>query len=133
MREIKQGIFACLVTTALALLCLSIIALFYQGTMICISTVFQTLGVSMVIHFLLWLLKKWESEYIIVEIICQNAIVIGVVLLAGFIFGWFQNLPTSVLTIMAVIVYLLSCVLETTHLSNEIKKINKMVGEIKRG
>ncbi|MBQ1274422.1 MAG: DUF3021 family protein [Cellulosilyticum sp.] len=133
MREIKQGISACLVTTALALLCLSIIALFYQGTMICISTVFQTLGVSMVIHFLLWLLKKWESEYIIVEIICQNAIVIGVVLLAGFIFGWFQNLPTSVLTIMAVIVYLLSCVLETTHLSNEIKKINKMVGEIKRG
>lgn len=127
MGEIKQRISACLVTTSLALLCLSVIALFYQGTMICISTVFQTFEVSIVIHMLLWLLEKWESPYVIVEIICQNTIVCGVVLIAGFLFGWFQGLPATVLVGMAVIVYLLGYVLETTRVKKEIKKINKMV------
>ena len=74
MKKIKRGISACLVTTALALLCLSIIALFYKGTMICIATVFQTFGVSVVIHLVLWLLKLWECEYVIVEIILNNLI-----------------------------------------------------------
>lgn len=128
MSEIKQKISMCLVTTSLALLCLSLIALFYHGTVICISTVFQTFGVSIVIHMLLWLLKKWESPYVIVEIICQYTIVIGLVLLAGFLFGWFQNLPATVSAAMAIIVYLLGCILETTRIHNEIRKINEIVG-----
>ena len=107
MKKIKRGISACLVTTALALLCLSIIALFYKGTMICIATVFQTFGVSVVMHLVLWLLKLWECEYVIVEIILNNLIVIGVVIGAGFLFGWFQKLSPLVLSGMAIVVFFL--------------------------
>ena len=127
MKKIKRGISASLVTTALALLCLSIIALFYKGTMICIATVFQTFGVSVVIHLVLWLLKLWECEYVIVEIILNNLIVIGVVIGAGFLFGWFQKLSPLVLSGMAIVVYLFGCILEATRVQSEIKKINEII------
>ena len=46
---IKQFLNNAFVTTAIVLIVLSVVALWYDGTMICISTIFQTLLLSVVL------------------------------------------------------------------------------------
>lgn len=127
MKELKKRISMCLVTTTLALLILSVVALFYQGTVIYIATVFQTFFVCSVMQLALWLVEKWESSYVFLEILLQYAVVIGIVLLGGYFFNWFQNLPGIVLVGMSVLVYLLLCILETSKVRAEIDRINELV------
>ena len=45
---IKQFLNNAFVTTAIVLIVLSVVALWYDGTMICISTIFETLLLSVV-------------------------------------------------------------------------------------
>lgn len=125
-KNIQDRLSSSLVTTALALLILACVALFYDGTMICISTVFETFGLCLILQLALWLIERWESKSIIFDLIARYTVIIVIVIIAGFLFHWLDNLPIGVLIAMAIIIYFLGCSFEVGRVKAEVKRINQL-------
>lgn len=127
---LKKRISNCLITTAVALIVLSIVALFYHGTMICISTIFETFLLSIVLQILLEVLSSLEIKNMYLEILCKYATVIGLTIAFGYFCNWIQSLPGYVLIPMAAFIYFLCCRMEVNKTKADIDEINqKIVGE----
>lgn len=61
---IKQFLNNAFVTTAIVLIVLSVVALWYDGTMICISTIFETLLLSAVCEAIKHIVYKVDIDEI---------------------------------------------------------------------
>ena len=124
-----------LATTGLALMILSIVAVLYNGKLICIETVFQILLSSLVINFILILLKHFESKFFLVELFAEIGSTLAVLIVAGYWFNWYVSIPIWVLIIMGIVVYLIGCLIDMFQITNDIRFINdqlmkrKNVGE----
>lgn len=124
--KIKQRITTSLVTTALALLILSTVAILYDGTVICINSIYETFFVCSFLQGILWILEQWENESFLIDLIVRYTVVIVVVLTGAYIFHWLDNLPLIVLVGMAVVIYFLGCVVEVKRLQTEVRIINEI-------
>ena len=113
-----------LATTGLALMILSIVAVLYNGKLICIETVFQILLSSLVINFILILLKHFESKFFLVELFAEIGSTLIVLIVAGYWFNWYVSIPVWVLIIIGIVVYLIGCLIDMFHITNDIKFIN---------
>lgn len=131
-KEIKHRISAILVTTALAVMGLSAVAVFYQGAYLCIDTIFQIFFVNIIIHVGLWLFERMECSYIYLEILSELGIVLAVLLSAGYAYKWFDTISAPVLGILGAVVYGAACLTETIQIQNNLKKINEMLKKQER-
>ena len=125
-KNIQDRLSSGLITTALALLILACVALFYDGTMICIFTVFETFGLCLVLQIVLWLIERWESKSVIFDLIARYTVIIVIVIIGGFLFHWLDNLPIGILIAMAIIIYFLGCSIEVGRVKAEVKRINQL-------
>ena len=116
-----------LATTGLALMIFSIVAVLYNGKLICIETVFQILLSSLVINFILILLKHFESKFFLVEVFTEIGSTLAVLIVAGYWFNWYVSTPIWVLIIMGIVVYLIGCLIDMFHITNDIKFINDQI------
>jgi hypothetical protein len=80
IQKIKQKLAMSLVTTALALLILSTVAILYDGTVICINSIYETFFVCSFLQGILWILEQWENESFLIDLIVRYTVVIAVVL-----------------------------------------------------
>lgn len=113
-----------LATTGLALMILSIVAILYNGKLICIETVFQILFSSLVINFILIFLKHFESKFFLVELFAEIGSTLTVLIVAGYWFNWYESIPIWVLIIIGIVVYLVGCLIDMFHITNDIRFIN---------
>lgn len=116
-----------LATTGLALMILSIVAVLYNGKLICIETVFQILLSSLVINFILILLKHFESKFFLVELFAEIGSTLTVLIVAGYWFNWYESIPIWVLIIIGIVVYLVGCLIDMFHITNDIRFINNQL------
>ena len=127
----KKMISNILVTTGIVLLVLSVVALGYGGTVIFINTVFQILVVNTVVYLGLYLLELIEFRYPILETGVKLLYILGIVLLTGWLLGWYEFVSVAVLGIMTVIVMIVCVCLDTLNLRTEVKEINELLGSSK--
>ncbi len=125
----KQLISNILATTGIVLLVLSIVALGYGGTVIFINTVFQILAVNTVIYLGLYLLGFLEIRYPILETGVKLLYILGIVLLTGWLLGWYGFVSIAVLGLMTVVVLIVCVCLDTLSLRTEVKEINELLEE----
>lgn len=125
----KKMISNILVTTGIVLLVLSVVALGYGGTVIFINTVFQILVVNTVVYLGLYLLELIEFRYPILETGVKLLYILGIVLLTGWLLGWYEFVSVAVLGIMTVIVMIVCVCLDTLSLRTEVKEINELLEE----
>ena len=64
MKKVLLNIMA---TTGISLVALSLVATLYDGTLICIDTIFQVLGLNVVIYIGLYFMEFIEYRYAILE------------------------------------------------------------------
>lgn len=121
-----------LATTGLALMILSIVAVFYNGKLICIETVFQILLSCLVINFILILLKHFESKFFLVEVFTEMGSTLAVLIVAGYWFNWYVSIPIWVLIIMGIVVYLIGCLIDMFQITNDIRFINDQLMKRKK-
>lgn len=129
----KKIIRNCLATTGLALLLLSIVAVLYQGQFLCIDTVFQVFGVSILIHLGLALLERFESRYCIVEILAEIGMELIILVTAGFLFQWYNSVPMWVLLLIGVAVYVIGCMVDMFRIQSDINVINDYLFQKNKG
>ena len=114
-------------TTGLSLILISIVALMYKAEFLCISTVFEVLGVNVFIHSGFFMVNKAEYKYWLTELMAGNFMVISVLVISGFLLNWFSYVPIWVLVIMGIAVYFLSSFLNLFRMQHEAEEINDLL------
>ena len=121
---IKQFLNNVFVTTAIVLIVLSVVALWYDGTMICISTIFETLLLSAVCEVIKHMMYKIDIANIYLGILLHYLLVLAAVLIFGYAFNWGNQLPVYVLAGMCGGVLILCCYLDISRVKADIDEIN---------
>ena len=121
---IKQFLNNAFVTTAIVLIVLSVVALWYDGTMICISTIFEPLLLSVVCEVIKHMMYKIDIANIYLGILLHYLLVLAAVLIFGYAFNWGNQLPVYVLAGMCGGVLILCCYLDISRVKADIDEIN---------
>ena len=106
------------------LIVLSVVALWYDGTMICISTIFENLLLSAVCEVIKHIVYKIDIANIYFGILLHYLLVLAVVLIFGYAFNWVNQIPVYVLAGMCGVVLILCCYLDISRVKVDIGEIN---------
>ncbi len=123
----KRILLNILATTGLALVVLALVATLYDGTLICIDTVFQVLVLNVIVYVGLYFGERMEYPYAILETGLKLLYIIVLVLTGGYIWGWYDNLPAAVLILMTVGIFSVCVCLDAINLIGEVKSINGLI------
>lgn len=123
----KKMILNIMATTGISLVSLSLVASLYDGSLICIDTIFQVLGLNVVIYIGLYFMEFIEYHYAILETGLKLVYIIILVLISGLLFGWYNNLSGAVLVFMTIGVFIVCVCLDAISLISEVKFINILI------
>lgn len=123
----KKFIIDIMATTGISLVMLSLFAILNGAVFLCISSVFETLMANIVIHFGLIVTGKFESKYPILDSFLDVSFIVVVLIVFGKIFYWNSSTPVWILIIMAVIIYIIGCIIGTLYVRKDIKTINELL------
>lgn len=126
MKKMMLNIMA---TTGISLVTLALVALIYDGSLICIDTIFQVLGLNVAVYMGLSLMEHIEYRYTILETGLKLSYIIILVLISGFVWDWYSNLPGGVLIIMTIGIFVVCVCLDMIRLLSEVKEINRLIKE----
>ena len=124
MKKVLLNIMA---TTGISLVALSLVATLYDGSLICIDTIFQVLGLNVVIYIGLYFMEFIEYRYAILETCLKLIYIIVLVLVSGLIWGWYNSLPPAVLVLMTIGIFIVCVCLDAISLLSEVKAINVLI------
>ena len=125
----KKIILNIMSTTGISLVALALVATLYDGSLICIDTIFQVLGLNVVIYIGLYFMDFIEYRYAILETGLKLIYFILLVLISGFLWGWYSNLPGVVLVLMTIAIFIVCTCLDAISLISEVKSINILIEE----
>lgn len=123
----KKMILNIMATTGITLVILALVATCYGGTVIFISAVFQALVLNIVIYAGIYLLNRFEYRYPILETGLKLIYVLALVLISGWVFGWYSNMSGLVLVLMTIVIFGVCVCLDTMSLIDEVKAINGLI------
>ena len=126
MKKILLNVMA---TTGISLVALALVATLYDGSLICIDTIFQVLGLNVVIYIGLYFMDFIEYRYAILETGLKLIYIILLVLISGFLWRWYSNLPGVVLVLMTIAIFIVCTCLDAISLISEVKSINILIEE----
>ena len=126
----KKMVINIAATTGITLVVLSVVALCYNATLICISSVFQALFLNILIYIGLYVLEHFEYRYPVLETGSKLLYVMALVLVIGRMFGWYEYISAAVLCLMTAIIFSVCVCLDMVRLMDEVKEIN---GLLKQG
>lgn len=124
MKRNMVNVFA---TTGISLALLSVVALFYNAEYLCLQTVFQVLGINIVIHLGFLFLHRLPIKSLVLGMALDVALIIGALLVFGAIFHWFTSTPVWVLIILGVVMYIVSLLLDLLEMKKEAGEINAII------
>ena len=125
----KKMILNIMATTGISLVALSLVATLYDGSLICIDTIFQVLGLNVIIYIGLYFMEFIEYRYAMLETGLKLIYVIMLVLISGWLFGWYNNLSGTVLVLMTIAIFVVCVCLDAVNLLSEVKSINVIIEE----
>ena len=125
----KKMILNIMATTGISLVALSLVATLYDGSLICIDTIFQVLGLNVIIYIGLYFMEFIEYRYAMLETGLKLIYVIMLVLISGWLFGWYNNLSGTVLVLMTIAIFVVCVCLDAINLLSEVKSINVIIEE----
>ncbi len=124
MKKVLLNIMA---TTGISLVVLSLVATLYDGSLICIDTIFQVLGLNVVIYIGLYFMEFIEYRFAILETCLKLIYIIVLVLVSGLIWGWYNSLQPAVLVLMTIGIFIVCVCLDAISLLSEVKAINVLI------
>ena len=124
MKKTVINIFA---MTGITLVALSLTAYFYNATFLCLNTVFQALGVNVLIYAGIKLINKFEINLSIIETGLKIIYAVILVLIFGNLFAWYESLSFPVLIVFTVFILIVCELLDMLSLKNKVKEINDLI------
>lgn len=93
------------------------------------TSLISAIVANLIIHLGLIGIRKISSVYYFLEMLLEFAYVLGVVLLTGFLSGWFLTTPVWVTLTITVIVFVAACLIDVVHINKDIEDINKQIAQ----
>ncbi len=124
---IRKTIVNTLTCTGAALILLAFFTAVIGGRSITVRTFFEILGVNALINAGLLLTHKFESVYEVLEFLLDISYIIVILLIFGFIFGWFSSIPVWYLIAMAVLIYVFALITNIIRIHKDAKEINDLL------
>ena len=125
MKKTVINIFA---MTGITLVALSLIALLYNASFLCLNTVFQALGVNVLIDAGNIFISRIEINLSLIETGLKIIYSIILVLIFGSIFAWYDSLPIPILVGFTIFILIICELLDMLSLRNKVKEINDLIG-----
>ena len=125
--KMKKIINNCFATTGLSLILLAIVATLYDATFLCIATVYQAFAANLVIHLGLVLLRRFESKYVMVELLVEISYELVILIIAGFLFEWYSSTPIWVLILLVIAVYFIGILTDVFRIKTDVEFINSQL------
>jgi len=123
----KKTIINIMFSSNAVLVFLAIYALIIKVEFIYISTIFEVLGVNIIIHLGLFFTGKFESRYVIFEYLLDIGYILSVLGIFGLFFKWYSSVLIWVIFIIAVLIYLFSIFLNVARTRKTAKRINELL------
>ncbi len=124
---VKEWFKNFLSTTAITILLITLVGVFTGDTSVKIASILPSVAANAVIHLGLIPLKRTGSTYYIVEMLLEFAWVLGVILLTGYLSGWFVSSPVWITVAITAAVFLAACLINVVHIHNDLEDINKQI------
>ena len=117
------------ILSALTILAVFAVSIFWMGITAEIKLVLELFGLSFIIAVVNYLLDELVSLPIIGSYILRYFVVTGIVMLFGFIAGWFFKSNFWMAFIYVGIVFVLAYLLDAIRIKRDIDFINKKIKE----
>jgi len=89
--------------------------------------VLQIFGANIAIHLGLLLTQKFDSKYLVLEVLLDMAYISAVVTAFGLAFDWFVATPILILVAMAAVIHLSAIFLNMARIREDANIINKLL------
>lgn len=123
----KKMLVRILCSTGITLIVLAFVGMISGARFLCISSVFESFAANIVIHFGFLFTRRFESSYTILEYMIDLGYIIGILLVFGAIFDWFNSTPIWMLVIIAAVVYTIGIILSIIRMRQDIEEINVLL------
>lgn len=114
-------------TTAITILLIAVVGLLTGDDSIKMASILSATAANAVVHLGLIAIRKISSAYYLVEIAIEFGYVLGVILLAGFIIGWFHTTPVWITLTITIVVFAVACLINVVRTNRDIAEINKEI------
>ena len=121
----KEAIKNYLALNGFTLIMLAIIASTYQGSLLCLSTVYEIFGVNLVIMMGFRLLERFECPYYLVEVGIEVSLTLALLMGFGVLFHWYDSLPIGTLIGMGIVIYIFANLVGIWRVQKDIGWINE--------
>ena len=129
----KKTITNIMFTSNAVLVFLAIYAIIIKANAIYARTVFEVLGVNIIIHLGIFFTGKFESRYVIFEYLLDIGYILTVLGISGLLLKWYTGHPPMwYIFIIAVIVYIFSIILNIARTRKTAKRINELLQKRKK-
>jgi hypothetical protein len=129
MKIVKKTAVNILATTAITLIVLSIVALIMNADCLYLHTVIECFAANLLIHAGLFFVRRIESHYLILDLTFEMVYILLVLIIFGFIFGWYSSTPLWMVVCIGAVVYFISVVISVTNTNKALEDINsKLLG-----
>lgn len=125
--KIGKSILYIIFTTGAALILLAVYRALTDDKNISAYTVFQILGTNTIIIIGLNLTNKIESSYALLEYLIDTGCTIVLLIISGFIFDWYSEIPVWYLIFMGVAIYFIGVLINIARNRKDIEEINKLL------
>ena len=117
------------ILSALTILSVFVVSIFWMGVTDEIKLVLELFGLSFIIAVVNYLLDEFVSLPIIGSYILRYFVVTGIVMLFGFIAGWFFKSNFWMAFIYVGIVFVLAYLLDAIKIKRDVDFINRKIKE----
>jgi hypothetical protein len=125
----KKTIINMMFTTGISIVGLTLYFVFIREERILVQTILQLFGANILLHLGLYIRDKFEIRNPLIESVVDNSIIITVLLVFGFVFGWFVKIPVWLLVISAIGLYAITVFITSSEVKKDIEKVNKLLEE----
>ena len=125
----KKTIINMMFTTGISIVGLTLYFVFLREERILVQTILQLFGANILIHLGLYIRDKFEIRNLLIESIIDNSIIIAVLMIFGFVFGWFVKVPVWLIVVSAIGLYLITVFITSSEVKKDIEKVNKLLEE----
>lgn len=114
-------------TTAITILLIATVGLLTGDDSVKMASILSATAANVVVHLGLIAIRRISSVYYMVEIAIEFGYVLGVIVLAGFISGWFHTTPVWITLVITIIVFAVACLINVVRINQDINEINKEI------
>lgn len=121
---IKEWFKNFLATTAITIIIITLVGVATGDSTVKIVSILPSVAANAAIHLGIYGIRRVASVYLVLELLLEFGFVVGVMLLTGYVSGWFTTTSPWITVGITVVVFAAACLIDIVHLNRELDEIN---------